>query len=961
MTTTTNKTTFFEQVLSGNEQTFFNLFEPFDVKERPSWLLAAAKQDEVEISPHGSLFQIGVLMDCQETPGMAAVIAATQTGKSISALIEAIIMASGQVPVCMRYAKGVDTGVPRIVNEENIARFGLNAQGNCGNIIGVGIYPKEKIPPAGNQIWICTYKEAKDKMWRKKFAKIIPPYFLDTTIGTNGFSESKQTYFFTNGNTISFITYEQDYHRVEAEKAWLIILDEEPPDRRFYISAVEHCRYLRSYFTPINGLCFDEATEILTNHGWRSINTVNLGDKIATWKNGKISFTECDKIYQKQAVGTMKRIKGRTFDALVTENHRWPVTYNTRIDECKLVETKNLKSSQRIPVNGEFQEWIENKKYPDAFVSLMGWMLSDGTINKGKRSITIYQSKTRYPDKCDEIDKLCRELNLRVRKTERQYDYQDGTKGIAVRWDCYSHNEIVKNRDSQRSRRVGEVFDDLDYVMQMRKLSKNPPTEWLFSLTKRQARLLFDAMNRGDGTLVRKDIWRYTQINDDASEFYKTLAFLLGYSIADYWDYTEKGKKVHKIMTAHRTTKAVSNLSITNEYYSGKIWCVSTRAGTLIAKRNGTIYVSGNSWMYHEIYLPIIRGENRHCKLYTCSQYDSPYHNREKVEMKRSKYKPYEIKARVWGQFSDMAGKPYYTFDITQKLLRLYVPRYTLAKIMPPQRPETVRDALKLKMVFEPASETKDDTWEIYEQYSEDDTYWLAADIAEGNENPDASQDGSAAYIRRLPREGEKDPQMVSALYSRLRNVEFSWLCLYAAIYYNYCLMAPEARGEDAAVFLTTIINYPFIYKHVVTSDKTHRLKEMEGFDTTVGNRKLIFDMAGTWIYDRADNPRIYHYRLLKEFSECIVGKNGRPDHGDQGSTDCLLAFGISQYVFQFARNQIRNNRNQRFALTKEPAASTFPNLLGRRMVKETRKILGTARGLDQRAQLDKRYTSVSR
>jgi hypothetical protein len=616
----TEKTTFFEDALSGTEQTFFNCFEPFDVNERPEWEMEAARRDEVDIDPRGGEFQIGMLMDTQRSPGMAMAIAGSQDGKSITGLIESVIMASGQVPISMRYPKGVDTGVKRIVNEENINRFGLNAEGNCGNIIGVGIYPKEKIPPPGNQIWICTYKEAKEKMWRKKFTKIIPPYFLDTSKGVNGFSESKQTYFFTNGNTISFVTYEQDYHRVEAEKAWLIILDEEPPDRRFYISAIEHCRYLRAYFTPINGL----------------------------------------------------------------------------------------------------------------------------------------------------------------------------------------------------------------------------------------------------------------------------------------------------------------------------------------------------SWMYHEIYLPIIRGENHYCKIYTCSQYDSPYHNRAEIDTKRkTTYKPYEIKARVWGQFSDMAGKPYYTFEITQNLLKLYVPRHTLGRILPPQRPETVKDALKLKMVFEPASEMKDDTWEIYEEYLETDTYWLAADIAEGNENPDAAQDGSAAYVRRLPREGEKDPQMVSALYSRLRNVEFSWLCLYAAIYYNYCLMAPEARGEDAAVFLTTIINYPFIYKHVVTSDKTHRQKEVEGFDTTVGNRKLIFDLNGTWIYDRPDNPRIHHYRLLKEFSECIVGKNGRPDHGDQGSTDCLLAYGISQYVFQFARHQIRNNRNQRFALTKEPEPSTFPNLLGRRMVKETRKILGSDRGLDRRSQYDKQYRSI--
>jgi len=613
-----SKPSFFEMALAGNEQTDFNMFEPFDCPPRPQWLLDTAKKAEVEIDPDGNEFQIGMLMDTQQTPGAAMSVAGTQSGKSLEALVEAIIMASGQVPVSMRFEKGVDTGVPRVVSEENIARFGLKEDGTCGNIIGVGIYPKEKIPKVGSQIWICTYKEAKEKMWRKKFAKIIPQYFLDVKRGVNGFSELKQTYFFNNGNTISYITYEQDYHRVEAEKAWMVILDEEPPDRRFWISALEHSIYLRASFTPINGL----------------------------------------------------------------------------------------------------------------------------------------------------------------------------------------------------------------------------------------------------------------------------------------------------------------------------------------------------SWMYHDVYLPIVSGQNKFCKIYYCSQYDSPYHNRKKVDQKIKTYKPYELKARVWGQFSDMAGRPYYTFDMTQKNLRNYIPRHSYAKIQPTQKPDTIREAIKLKMLFEPAEKPGEDVWQIYEELRETDTYWLSADVAKGNENPDAAEDASVAYVRRMPRDNEVDPVMVAVLYSRMRNVEFAWMCLYGAIYYNLCLMAPEATGEDGAVFVATISGYNYIYKHVVTNDKTRRLKEMDGFNTKGNTRKLVFDLVGTWMYDRPENPKIFHYELLKECMECIVGKEGRPDHGDKGHTDCLMSYGISEYVRIFAKNQIRNNRSRKYSLTSDPEPMTFPNIFGNRYIKETRKILGSSQGLDNRARFDKKYAT---
>ena len=633
---------FFEMALAGNEQTTFNMWEPFDIPPRPAWLLEKAKQAEIEIEANGNEFQIGMMLDVQETPGSAMAAAATQTGKSELGRMEAIIMASGQIPISLRYPAGVDTGIQRLITKPNIARFGRidiktgevidndvkvklpydGGDWNCGNIIGVGIYPPEKIPQEINsQIWVCTWKEAKDRMWIPRLRELIPPYFLNQKRGVNGWLESKQAYFFDNGNIITFITYEQDYRRVEAEKAKvaMIILDEEPPIRKFWTSAMEHCKYLRTYFTPINGL----------------------------------------------------------------------------------------------------------------------------------------------------------------------------------------------------------------------------------------------------------------------------------------------------------------------------------------------------NWMYHDVYLPVLSGANKFCKIYRCSQYDSPYQDgRTKIDQKIKTYKPYELKARVWGQFSDMQGKPYYTFDITQKNLRTYVPRHSYAKIWPTQKPETVREALKLKMLFENMDEPGEDVWEIYEEYRETDTYWLAADIAEGNENPEAAADASVAYIRRLPREGEVDPVLVAALYSRMRNVEFAWMCLYGAIFYNLCLMAPEARGEDAAVFLTTIINYPFIYQHVVTSDKTRRLKEVNGFDTTVGNRKVIFDLAGTWIYDRPDNPRIFHYELLKEYAECIVGKNGRPDHGENGHTDCLVPWGISQFVYTFAKNQIRNNRSRKYSLTSDPEPMTFPNIFGNRYIKETRKILGSSQGLDNRARFDKKYAT---
>jgi phage terminase large subunit-like protein len=596
----------------------FNHFEPFDCPPRPQWLLDIARKYDVELTPEGQPFQIGALMDCTETPGYTLSTAGSQTGKSRTYVIETIIMVTGKVPISMSFDKGVDTGHARKVTPENIARFGQLPDGSCGNIIGVGKYPIEKLTPKNGsmEIWIASYKEIKEKMWRKRLEELIPPGFLEDYRGNNGWREQKQKYSFVNGSVIRLITYEQKYKKTEGEWAHMIILDEEPPDRQYFISAIEHCTYLRLCFSPINGL----------------------------------------------------------------------------------------------------------------------------------------------------------------------------------------------------------------------------------------------------------------------------------------------------------------------------------------------------GWSYYDCFLPATQDKKSPVKIFSCTQFDSPFQQRSKVEAKLLTYKEYEVKSRVFGQFSEICGKPYYNYEITQQFLKAYIPRHTLAKILPMTKPETAREAIDIKMRLEPAEAPGDDVWEIYEKVNEHDAYWLSADVAEGNENPDLAADASVAYIRRLPHADEKDPVMVAALQSRMRNVEFAWTCLWAAVYHNCALIAPETGvSADGAVFITTILSYPYLYRHTSTNDKTNRLQEKLGFDNKNATRKYAFDLVGTWLVEHLDNSRIYHYPLLRELSECITGKGGRPDHPQRGSTDCIMSFGISEYIRDLAKNQIRCNRQTPKDEPRETKGLFFPNILGlNRKPTETRRVLGSSRGLDSRYGLSK-------
>ncbi len=258
----------------------YYMFEPFSVKERSLKDIEQSQKDHVDLhapeltniigkDPHP--FQDGY---CLDTEFLCMLLAGSQTGKSYNALIDDIIMLTGEIPFSLRHDKGTKTGIKRVVNDENIRRFGRidkktgevidyvttadqDLTWNCGEIIGVGKYPKEKIAAPGSKIWLCTYKQARDEYWWPRFKTLIPDHLINRRKGNDGFYSSDGfIVYLTRNCEIHIITYEQGFERVEAEKVHCIHLDEEPNDERFFTAALTHCSLLRMTMTPYRGLTF---------------------------------------------------------------------------------------------------------------------------------------------------------------------------------------------------------------------------------------------------------------------------------------------------------------------------------------------------------------------------------------------------------------------------------------------------------------------------------------------------------------------------------------------------------------------------------------------------------------------------------------------------------------------------------------------------------------------------------
>ena len=260
-------------------------FEPFDVEKRPPWVLEQMREDNVDIyhesvidviKPDPHLFQTGYMLS---TDPQRVLIASSRSGKSHCALMDAIIMGTRIVPYSLTVPKGVDTGKKRPKTKLNINRWGrrdiisggfldnnVNARDDgtwdCGTIIGVGVYPSEKFCPYGGQIWIGSTAQALLKYWWPKVFRgkkmMIPHEAIDVTKGSNGYHSTNHITHLNHDIDIIFTSYESQYDKFEAEEAWAVILDEEPPNEKVLPAAVSHATFMSIVETPYRGITYSE-------------------------------------------------------------------------------------------------------------------------------------------------------------------------------------------------------------------------------------------------------------------------------------------------------------------------------------------------------------------------------------------------------------------------------------------------------------------------------------------------------------------------------------------------------------------------------------------------------------------------------------------------------------------------------------------------------------------------------
>lgn len=325
--------------------------------------------------------------------------------------------------------------------------------------------------------------------------------------------------------------------------------------------------------------CVDEKTEVLTREGWKSHSDLKNGDYIWTYniQKGKLELEPLLSKYEYNYRGPLVAIEDRDLSMRLTPNHR-SVVKDKRKNCEKIKLAQNLtKQIYAIPQAREStKDYYPNSGFSDDFIRLVAWLVTEGRIPEKHNTLQLYQSEGLYEE---EIRKLLKRMKL---------DFYEGSR---IRPN--KKKEFIWTIHARDGKKIKEFLP-----------SKNLEAKWL-KLPRKQLEILFETLLKGDG-------WRKKKENRDffcntrktTIDTFQALCVILG-----------KRPKVklqtngvfHVYVTDHKDHIIKQRFL---ENYEGIVWCPNTKNSTWVARRNGTVFITGNSNPLTEYYSGQIEDRN---------------------------------------------------------------------------------------------------------------------------------------------------------------------------------------------------------------------------------------------------------------------------------------------------------------------------------------------------------------
>jgi len=358
---------------------------------------------------------------------------------------------------------------------------------------------------------------------------------------------------------------------------------------------------LKGEGADINKSCYDEFTQTLTENGWKYYWEIDDNERIAQFdpSTGEVEFVKHNGLYVYEYEGKMWHYKNKLIDICVTPDHRMyysPSTYdNWQIKKGDQIKKTTIKNGIKFKNTCDGFKGKEDKykvleegrdkiiMEMDDYLELVGYYLSEGgmstyPITIGKEKIYNITFAQNFGEKFDKMDKLFTRLS---EKHGIKYTKYKNKKFNAWHWNLHKKLiwiDLYKN--------YGEYSH-----------TKRIPS-WIFELSRRQLKILYEAMMLGDGHSHKGKDRYYGSCSSKLIDDFQTLAFLVGKRSCmniRQDDRKKEYKTFYRTSLCDRKTTIITDDQIKKFNYKGKVWCFSVPKTLFVTRRAGKIAIQGNT------------------------------------------------------------------------------------------------------------------------------------------------------------------------------------------------------------------------------------------------------------------------------------------------------------------------------------------------------------------------------
>jgi len=375
--------------------------------------------------------------------------------------------------------------------------------------------------------------------------------------------------------------------------------------------------------------CYDTQTRVLTQEGLKDHETLKIGAMGLSidLQTKEIEWKPIVNIRKYPYIGKMVHFKGKSFDVLVTPNHKMLLSTGQRTGWQNLHFEEASRASKRSMFRFPQGMWTV-QKFPDLtndFFYLLGLYIGDGyTYSKIKDSTKSGLRREEYLAIRDGCGRFCQHGSPAVLNYHRPRVYlcippedksrkkvEDALARLNIKWN----NDYYKMLyfDTASSKRFEDVFSECGPYAD----EKHIPRKWLDGASAEQLKSLFDGLINSDGNNASS----YKTVSEQLAVDFIELVTKLGWSgtiktvpgkRCFIKDRVAQAKQYYVISVHFRPKyKPFENVS-QEEDYSGVVWCPEVADNhNLLVERNGRFVFCGNSSHgYGDLHKPVREGFN---------------------------------------------------------------------------------------------------------------------------------------------------------------------------------------------------------------------------------------------------------------------------------------------------------------------------------------------------------------